>query len=234
MKKNDSIKAVCITADVIGSRKNGKEVELDEAVSLLNKKYGGQSITPFTKRAGDEIFSVLANFSDTYYVLKDLLKLSNQRNIPLYVGVGLGVVNNEHVDNPHAVNGTAIWNSADALKSVKENDSTVKYFRNDGATFRYFLYADDSDVPYKLLNYMISLLFEKIGKRTEKQIQAIDMVEQFPTLTQEAIGKKLGYEKNAASSVGKILYRAEYHFVHETEVEITKLLDQLQMAKQVI
>ena len=234
MKKNNPINAVCITADVIGSRKNGKEAGLDDMVSWLNEKYGRQSIIPFTKRNGDEIFGILADFSDAYYGLKDLLMLSNQKNIPLYVGVGLGAVNKQHVDNPHTVNGTAIWNAADALKLVKENASTVKYFRNDGATFRYFLCAGNNDVPYKLLNYMVTFLFEKIGKRTEKQTKAVDVAEQFPVLTHEEIGKKLGYEKNAASSVGKVLLRAEYNFVHETELEIIKLLDQLQMAKQVL
>gem|GEM_PF-5075200 len=53
--------ALCIKADVIDSRRNHKERILPEIARELNESYAGTLFTPFSVRAGDELFSVLLN-----------------------------------------------------------------------------------------------------------------------------------------------------------------------------
>lgn len=222
------INCVCITADVIGSRTNRKEKELQEIVQYLQEKYDDKCVTAFTKRFGDEIFGILYHFADAYRVLKDLYILSFKHDIPLYVGVGMGSVEGDHLEDPHNVNGHAVWNSADALKLLKKDDKKVKHFKNEAATFKYFIKANDQDIPSMLLNYMISFIFEKISKRTPKQSEIIERVEANPDLNFEEIGIQLGYEKNPSINISKILRRAEYHLVYGAEEELIKFLEHLQ------
>lgn len=224
METNNSIHAVCFTADVIDSRKNGKEAELDEIALFLNDRHSKTCLTPFTKRAGDEIFGVVSSFADAYVVLKDFFRLSEKKKVPLYVGVGIGTVKRLNVKDPNTVNGSAVWNAADALKLIKDNSSKVKNFKNGASTFRYFVYEEEGDIPYMLVNYMTSFLFEKMEKRTAKQAEVIEIMESFPKLSLEAVGNKVGYQKNASTNISKLLHRAEYHVVHGAEVELINFL----------
>lgn len=227
-----TVNAVCITADIIGSRRIGKETELEAVAEQLNYMYKDRCITPFSRRMGDEMFGVLKRYSDGYRVLKDLLMISNGKDIPLYAGAGLGALTNP-ARHPHEVNGPAVWNAADAIKLLKDGDAAVKYFQNDRSTFKYLFYAGDADVPCRLLNYLCTFIFERIEKRTAKQTEIIAELEKHPHLTLEEIGTRVGYQINAASNVSKALARGEYHFIQGAEKEIEQLLDTLQNAKQV-
>lgn len=228
MVNNEQIQAVCIIADVIDSRKNEKEKELQEVVEWLNKEYKHGCITPFTKRMGDEIFGVLSNYSDAYYVLKELFYLSQQKNLPLYIGIGIGSVFDEQANDANHVNGTAIWNAADAIDRLKNNDPAVKYFKNKPSTFKYFFFANDRNIPDMLINYMTAFLFEKIENRTDKQAEIISVYEAHPAETLEEIGKMLGYELNPGLNVSKTLTRSNYHFIESAEQELIQLLTQIQ------
>lgn len=228
MANNEQIQAVCIIADVINSRENEKEKELQTVVQLMNDKYEKDCITPFTKRMGDEIFGVLANYSDAYYVLKDLFDLSQQKNLPLYVGIGFGGVFNKRTSDANHVNGTAIWNAADAIERLKRNDTAVKYFKNKSSTFKYFFFANEESIPNMLINFMTSFLFEKIESRTEKQAKIISVYEAHPSKTLEEIGRKLGYGLNPGLNVSKTLTRSNYHFIESAERELVQLLTQIQ------
>lgn len=223
-----SFNAVCVTADVMNSRINGKDSEIESVVRYLNEKYLQNCLTPFTKRAGDELFGVVRKFSGVYLLIKDLCQLSNELDIPLYVGVGIGTVINKNIDQPHNVNGTAIWSSSDALKLLKKSDQSIRYFTNEKATFKYFINAGTSDIPYNVLNYMIALIFEKINGRTKKQTEVIAAVEKSPNLTLEEIGRRIGYKRNAGQSISNILMRADYNFVFGAERELINLLEHIQ------
>lgn len=228
MENNTQIQAVCIIADVMESRKNKKEKELQKFVQLMNDKYEEVCITPFTKRMGDEVFGVLANYSDAYYVLKDLLYLSQKKNLPLYVGIGIGSVFDWRTDHVHDINGTAIWYAADAIERLKNNDPAVKYFKNKQSTFKYLFFSKERNIPDMLINYMTALLFEKIENRTDKQAEIISVYEAYPAETLEEIGKKLGYELNPGLNVSKTLTRSNYHFIQSAEQELIRLLTQIQ------
>lgn len=228
MEANKQINAITIIADVIDSRKNRKEIELQEVAHLLNQTYQQDCITPFTIRSGDELFAVLSNYSDAYLVLKDLLILSNQKKLPLYVGIGLGTVNAEETVDANKINGSAIWHAADALELLKEGGSTVKHFTNKSATFRYLFFTKDDIIPNMLINYMTAFIFEEIESRTDKQAEIISVYEAHPDQTLAVIGEKLGYKKNPGLNVSKTLTRSNYHFINAAEQELIHLLKQIQ------
>ena len=138
MKNNNQTPAICIIADVIESRKNKKEKGLETVVQVLNEKYQKRCMTPFSIRMGDEIFGVLTHFTDAYDALKDLFQLSQQERIPFYTGIGIGHVFVNGISDQHQINGTAIWNAADAIDYLKNDHSMVKHFKNKQETFKYF------------------------------------------------------------------------------------------------
>ncbi|MEI2666119.1 hypothetical protein [Rossellomorea sp. LJF3] len=229
---NHTVNCICITADVIDSRINRKESDLQEIVNILKVKYDKSSVTKFSKRFGDEIFGILTEFGDAYWALKDLYRLSSKKEIPLYVGVGIGSIGNENSESPHDVNGNAVWNSSDALKLLKKDDKNIKHFRNDKSSFKYFIKADDEYKNYMILNYMINFIFEKISKRTPKQTEIIEKIEENPELNLEEVGIQLGYDKNPSTNVSKMLMRAEYHLVNGAELELVSFLKNLQVYKE--
>src|SRR5699024_7865958 len=169
MERNLEMKAVCIIADVIDSRRNNKEAELQKVIKLMNEKYAKDCVIPFNKRMGDEIFGILTNYSVAYDVLKKLFYLSEQESLPLYVGIGIGTVFSWETNDVNQINGTAIWNAADAVDMLKNSHPTVKYFKNKRSTFKYFFYANDKNIPDALINYMTVFLFEKLENRTDNQ-----------------------------------------------------------------
>lgn len=228
LSNNDQISAICIIADVMESRKNKKDRELEYVVQSLNNKYEKNSLIPFSKRMGDEVFGVLANYSDAYYVFKDLFHLSQQKTIPLYVGIGIGYVFANEIPDAHQINGTAVWNAADAINYLKNNDSIIKYFKNKQETFKYFFFANEQNVPDMLINYMTALLIEKIESRTDRQEEVIRVYEAHPEETHEEIGKRLEYELNPGLNVSKTLSRSHYHFVQSAEQELIQLLAEIQ------
>lgn len=228
MKENNQIPAICIIADVIESRKNKKEEGLEKVVEVLNEKYQKRCMTPFSIRMGDEIFGVLAHFTDAYDALKDLFQLSQQKKIPFYTGIGIGHVFANEINDQHQINGTAIWNAADAIDYLKNNDAMVKHFKNKQDTFKYFFFANEQNIPHMLINYMTAFIFEKIENRTDKQAKIIRVYEAHPEETHEEIGKRLNYELNPGLNISKTLARAHYHFVQSAEKELIKLLGKIQ------
>ena len=225
--EDKTIKAIAIIADVIDSRKNTKEKELQDVGQSLDKKYKQDCIIPFTVRSGDELFAVLSNYSKAYSVLKDLFICSEHKDIPLYVGIGIGTVfeGNKDANN---INGSAIWHASDALEQLKSNDSSVKYFKSKSGTFKYAFFANDETKPDMLINFMTAFILEKIDSRTDKQAEVIRMYEAHPDNTLEEIGQKLGYQKNPGINVSKTLARSNYHFTHAAEHELIQLLKQIQ------
>jgi len=111
--------AFCIKADVIGSRDSHQARLLPEIARELNQRYHETLLTPFIVRAGDEIFGILANPDSGFQAYKALYDQSRARNVPLYVGLGLGAVDLSASADSELVNGEAIWLAAEALEALK-------------------------------------------------------------------------------------------------------------------
>ncbi|WP_052476230.1 SatD family protein [Cohnella kolymensis] len=223
------VPAFCLIADVMSSRKDGKKNELRYITKELNDKHHTALLTPFSVRSGDELFGIIRDFSKAYYVLKDLLLLSNESDVPLYVGVGIGSVTNEDLNNPHEVNGDAIWSAADALNALKKGKSGVTksaFVRNK---FHVYVKSQSSPMPYEFFNDEIFFLFERLLKRTKKQQEIVRAIETLDDKIQyEELGERFGYDDNVSSNISKILTRADYFLVSGAEQNLCKLLQYFQ------
>lgn len=222
------IKGVCITADVMNSRKNGKDSKLEEIVTHLNTKFKDNLVTEFSLRAGDEIFGILKDFKIGYRAFKELYHLSKIHKVPLYVGVGFGDIKNEYLAYENKVKGVAIWNSADALSMLKNKKYHMRAIQSLDKDFKFMFIIGESNHNNMIVNYLLYFILEKIKKRTPKQSEAIETIEKNPDLNLEVIGEMLDYEsKNATSNMSKLLKRGEYLIVREAEQELINLINLL-------
>ncbi|TFE25174.1 SatD family protein [Cohnella luojiensis] len=228
MLEDDRILGICIIADVIASRKADKKEELKKMVSMLNETFKEGLLTDFTVRSGDEIFGILRKFSDSYRALKEMLRLSDELNVPLYVGLGLGFITNRDITNPHEVNGPAIWDAADALSMLKKEKNGTHKGVQIQKTFKFYFYSS-GDLPYEALNSHLYFLFERVLKRTEKQKEVVEAVENLADSNKYGeIGERLGYDKFPSTNVSKILARADFNLVSNAEKSLIKLLNYFQ------
>ncbi|PLR85686.1 MULTISPECIES: SatD family protein [Bacillus] len=218
-------KCVCISADVIDSRVKSKHKELVDIANELNLKYENEIITKFTVRAGDEIFGVVHDFDKGYRVFKDLFKLSKTHQVPLYVGVGFDDIFNQNLIDPNTVNGKAIWNSADAIKILKDSKK-IAHLKTLDKNFLFLFLVGHKFNHYMAINYLLYFIIEKVIKRTEKQNKAIELIENNPDKNYKEIGLNLDYDiNNAESNISKLLNRAEYNIVKEAEENLINLIN---------
>lgn len=224
----DALSALCIIADVKSSRAVDKKNELREITEIINSKVESRLITPFSVRNGDELFGILNTYSDGYHVLKELFMLSEEKSTPLYVGIGLGFITDEDLNNPHEVNGSSIWHASSALSNLKNKKNRIQPPNSASKTFSWQVKATSS-IPYESLNYHIYYLFERLMKRTDKQREVVQAVEELnDSNNYTEIGQKLGIDNNIAVNISKTLARADYHLVADAERSLCLLLDYFQ------
>lgn len=227
----DKLPSLCIIADVMGSRSDDKKQELRQIVDMINDHYGTKCLTRFVIRNGDELFGILRYLSDGYGVIKLLFEQSELIKIPLYVGIGIGYVNQEDLHNPHEVNGTAVWSAADALHAVKSNRTGAGRQITVRRTFKFDIQStEELEIPTESLNYMLFFLFERMQKRTEKQREIIRTLEATPEemVHYDWIGEQVGYDSNKSVNVSKMLQRADYHLIAGAEQSLITLLEYIQ------
>ncbi len=225
---SEKIPALCIIADVIASRNKDKKNELRKMTEVINNRFLDSILTEFTVRNGDEVFGILSKYSEGYRVLKNMLTLSEELSVPMYVGIGIGLITNEDLDNPHVVNGSAIWSASDALQHLKKKKTRGFKPSSHHSSFRW-LVQSTYDIPYDVLNYQIHFLFERLLKRTDKQKEIVNALESSENnVHYEELGESFGYEKNSSSNVSKILARADHHLVSGAEQSLCSLLDYFQ------
>lgn len=218
------IQCTCVTADIINSRDNNKSIYLEGIVKELNRLFSDQLVTKFCIRAGDEMFGILQGYKLGFNAVKELYAISSSKEIPLYVGIGLGSIESKNINDPNRVNGSAIWNSADALALLKEDSQQTKHFQNQNDRFKYFIKTSDNGQPYMIINYLFYFTLEKIMKRTAKQSKVIEMIKQNPDINYGKLGQLMGYKKNESNSISKLLIRAEYSLVTGAEESAAELL----------
>lgn len=232
MPSEDEIPCICLMGDVIASRKEEKHKQLKKMVSILNKQLEEALLTDFTIRSGDEIFGNISNFPDGYRALKEMLRLSNELDVPLCIGVGMGFILNNDLMNPHEVNGQAIWDAADALHILKNEKPHSSKGMQATKTFKFYFHSSVG-IPYEVVNYHVYFLFERIVKRTDKQKEAVETVDKWAAShSYEEMGTILGYDKYPATNLSKMLARAEFHLVAEAEKGLCDLLKYFQQQIQ--
>lgn len=218
-------KCVCLTADVIDSRIKNKYKELQDITNELNLKFKNILITKFTVRAGDEIFGLVNGFDKGYSVFKELYKLSKKYEVPLYVGVGFADIFDQNLTDPNTVNGKAIWNSADAIRMLKDSKQ-INNLKSLDKNFLFLFFVGNNFNNYMAINYLLYFIMEKVIKRTEKQTKAIELIENNPNKHYKELGPNLNYDiNNSESNISKLLKRAEYNIVKEAEKNLVCLIN---------
>ncbi|MGI8314903.1 SatD family protein [Halobacillus mangrovi] len=229
---------VCITADVIGSRKSNKGIELAMIVSELNKKLKEDIVTKFTIRAGDEIFGVVNEFHKGFDAYKELFSLSKELNVPLYVGVGFGSIFEQNLSDPDLVSGQAIWNSADALDFLKNGSKKDKYkalnTNSLDESFRFHFILGKDTESYRAVNYLLFFIMERVIKRTNKQRKAVNILENNLDKNYNQLGEYLGYENENTREANfqKLLRRGDYFLVKEAELSLVDLIREIYDQRQ--
>lgn len=216
--------AICFAADVKQSKLMAKEClihVLEECQQSINEEFKKDLLVPFSIRNGDELVGVIKNFSKAYSVIDYILKQSQLHSCPFYLGIGIGELETDE-RNVHTINGSAVLHAFEARdKHLKENSEEAKiWIDNDRETSIYF----SSDVvPHEPLNALLNFITSTKRKWTDKQKQAIEIIERFPEWTYEKIGNHLGY-KSPISTISYLLKRADYQKLKAVEESFTQLL----------
>lgn len=179
-------KALCIKADVIGSRVHQHAELLPDIAGDMNEMYREHLLTHFSVRSGDELFVVLDGPESGFNAFKSLYAISCDRGIPLYVGIGMGTVGGGDVRDPDLINGTSIWRATDALSELRvERPETDILTRLRKRSLRYNIHVNENPEDNRLAECFLFFLMERVMRRTKKQQEAVMSKELHPTWSNE-------------------------------------------------
>lgn len=223
--------AFCIKADVIGSRASHQAQLLPEIARELNARFASDLLTPFTVRAGDELFGVLMNPEAGFQAYKALYALSTARGLPFYVGMGAGSVDLNESANAELVNGAAIWLAAEALEKLKGKAESELMSRQKRARFRYAIAVSENPAENQVLQHFLFYMMSHVLRRTRLQQQAAALKEAHPDWDNLRLYRALeGKEQevieaeNAIANFSKLLRRGDYQLVRDAEEAFLFLL----------
>lgn len=219
---------MCIAIDVKNSRNMEKE-ELRQALvdccNRVNAQYTKNVLVQFDVRSGDEMIGVIDSLGLAYAAAQFIEKRLAEKGIYLYIGLGIGTLDTVH-STIHTMNGSAVLNALDARDHfLKDKHPDVKPWLLEDKSSTFFFYTNE--FPYQVLNAIHFSITEKKMNRSEKQKEAISLLEDKPGATYEQLGRELGY-KSAKSTVSYLLSRAQYHTVMEMEKSLNQLLDEIE------
>ncbi|WP_027964023.1 SatD family protein [Halalkalibacillus halophilus] len=214
----------CIAMDVIKSRTlDVKEVEatLLTYSEKLNYQFKDSLLIPFEVRKGDELIGVIKEFNQSMPIIKAIEKMVENDNIlSFYIGCGFGRIETSNKSNMDVANGSAIANALKARDHfAKGNKVEARVWRM--SSNHTFFYSDE--VPYQSLNSQYFIMRSYTDKRSKKQKQIIQAIEENPTKTYEEIGEKFGY-KSPKTSVSNHLKASHYEITNQIEQSLLELL----------
>ncbi|HOE34864.1 MAG: hypothetical protein GX415_03610 [Chloroflexi bacterium] len=223
--------AFCIKADVIGSRDSRLARFLPEIARALNERFAEALLTPFIVRAGDEIFGILENPQAGFLAYKALYAQSRERNVPFYVGMGVGAVDLDESADSELVNGKAIWLAAGALEALKGKPTTEILARQKHSRFRYAIAVSEQPEENRVFEHFLFYIMSHITSRTALQHQAAALKEAHPDwdnlrLYHSLEGKQAEIidPQNAIANFSKLLRRGNYQLVRDAEETFLYLL----------
>ncbi|MCZ2145118.1 MAG: SatD family protein [Anaerolineales bacterium] len=216
--------AFCINADLIGSRSSHQAQFLPDVARELNTRFAGELQTPFTVRAGDELFGVLINPEAGFRAYKTLYALSTARGLPFYVGIGVGSVELNESANAELVNGAAIWYAAEALAKLKGKADGELFARQKRSRFRYAVVVSAQPMENQVLQHFLYYMMSRVQARTELQQQAVALKEAHPDWDNLRLYRALEGKaqenieaENAIANFSKLLRRGDYQLVRDAE-----------------
>lgn len=221
----------CIKSDVISSRLTNKVDLLPGMAEKLNDRYQQELITPFTIRAGDELFAVINTIQNGYQVFKTLFSMAGKDNIPLYVGLGIGSIESQHLKDSERINGTAIWRASSALDELKKKPDFEVLKHVSKSRFRYNLHVGQDESVNRAVETYLYFIISRISKRTSRQKQAVEAREDHPDWSNDRLFRYINRTEDnsinteyAIANFSKLLMRSDYQLVREAETAFIHLL----------
>lgn len=219
------MKCFTIRADIKKSRTNLKYNKLEKLITKINEVQNSEhrleSIIDLQVRNGDEIFGVYKNPELFMDILKKLIVESKNLNIPLYVGIGVGNID-ENIKDSNLINGSSIWYATEALKNAEIHNKRYDIMINKDLSFSIKM---ENESIGNIIKTLLFTFFTILTKRTVEQIKSVDLYEKYPKTSKAKLygmltNKKIinATEKQISSSVrlfDKFLYRAQYNFVND-------------------
>jgi hypothetical protein len=216
---------LAIVADIKQSgivRNDRLKLAIEEVSKLLNAKFDQYIINKFTLKNGDEIVGIMSSFAEGYAAYKQLYELLEYHKIRAYIGIGFGYMEDIYEKDVHKIYGTAITNAYRAVNHfLKMNKSYARQFNNYNKDITTFVYDEDTRFPYDAINHFITYINQKNAKRTKKQIEVIDYMENNPHLNYKEISAHFNYSE---INIYKIIQRSEYQLVKDAEDSLKSLL----------
>lgn len=165
-----------IKADIHQSKRNKKYRDLDVVIENINnclyQLYDEETVTliKMTQRSGDEIFAVYTDFLASLDALQILLIIAKDKNIPLNIGFGAGVLDEVNSDS-NIINGESIWKATSAVEKLRNSLPKYNEKVKQNLAFKVIFFEDDYE--NKKFQTLLFLLFEKILNRTLLQNKAV-------------------------------------------------------------
>lgn len=226
-----------IKADIHASTQNKKYQDLSKLVMHVNEDLDIQypkddTLIKLMIRSGDELFGIYKDSKLFLEVYQRLIAEAKIYKIPLYIGLGYGLIENVTRDE-HLVNGPSIWRATKALESIGKGIG--KYDEKLGSNIQVKVLFTDIEESNKVYQTLIYLLSEKILKRTKEQSIAVNLMKKYPNKRYSDLydlidPTNITYQDDAENKrikFTKYLQRAEYHLVNDMVHVIAYNLERL-------
>lgn len=217
----------CIAMDLVKSERYTNKLKilkrLEKLKSILNIRFEKFLIVPFDIRRGDEIIGVTSSFASSVKIYDVVRRYCHNNGIRIKFGVGLGTLDTEENTNLDLINGSAVIKAFRALEDINENKELTQY--KDGINF----YANAlKGIPVKGVNALVFAIYNEYNGKSEKQQEAVRLIDAFPSKTYEELGERMGYEENARENFSKLLARADYETYKVLKKALRQSLSEMQ------
>lgn len=200
---------ISIRLDLKNSRKNSRYEDMNRFFSLIHesipkKSLAAEPVIQLQIRNGDELFGVYNNAKEATNVISAILNVSKKMNIPIYLGIGMGHLNQTHNRNAHEINGESIWMATTALNDAKK-------FATSSQLVTCVFKSNKDNFYDSVINLLFEYLIEIVEKRTEQQQEAVMLYNACPDASYSELYEKLnthGATKN--DSEQKRIYFTRY------------------------
>lgn len=209
MKRKEVNMYISIRLDLKHSREDSRYEDMNSFFSLIHKSISQNTlatnpIIQLQVRNGDELFGVYDNAKEATIVISAILNASKKMNIPIYLGIGMGYLNQTHNRNAHEINGESIWMATTALNDAKE-------FATSSQLITCVFKSNKDNLYDSVINLLFEYLIEILEKRNEQQQEAVMLLDAYPDTSYSELYEKLtSHGTTTTDSEKKRIYFTRY------------------------
>ena len=199
---------ISIRLDLKNSRKNSRYEDMNRFFYLIHKSIPQNTLVePVIQlqiRNGDELFGVYNNAKEATTAISAILNVSKKMNIPIYLGIGMGHLDQTDNRNAHEINGESIWMATTALNDAKEFATSSQLVT--------CVFKSSKDALYdSVINLLFEYLIEIVEKRTEQQQEAVMLFNAYPDKSYSELYEKLNiHGETTTDNENKRIYFTRY------------------------